>query len=198
MLEDSGKRQQVVYMAGSKAAQKKSLIDAISEIQQYSVMEKQGTEVPGQFLALKGKIEYMGIGIKSGFIIGLFMSIAMPFVMTESIQNILLCAVIPLSVGLLFGIYIPRFCSGEMSKTMIKNMLAGFWTGALFSLIIAACVYYGLVMFIENRRYVPQGMLQWLVSVRPLLKQCPKWILLGTLLTSVLPFYKSIFLKIRR
>jgi hypothetical protein len=148
MLEDSGKRQQVVFMAGSKVTQKKSLIDAISEIQQYSVMEKQGTEVPGQFLALKGKIEYMGIGIKSGFMICLLMSIAIPFVVTESVQNIGLCALIPVSVGLMFGIYIPRFCSGEMSKTMIKNMLAGFWTGGLFSLVIACCVYYGLVIFI--------------------------------------------------
>lgn len=200
MLEDSGKRQQVVYMSGGKGSFKnKGLIDAISEIQQYSVMERQGTEVPGQFFALKGKIEFLSIGMKQGFFIVLLMSAVMPFVINESTANILLCAVIPLSFGLLFGVYIPEFCSGEMSKAMIKNMLFGFWSGALFSLIIACCVYYGMVILIESRNnHIPHDALRWLVSVKPLLKKSPKWILSGALLTCVIPFYKSIFLKIRR
>jgi hypothetical protein len=200
MWEDSGKRQ-VVFMTGSKTVEKKkSLVDVISEIQQYSVMEKHGTEVPAQYLALKGRLEYFGAGMRSGLIIGLALSVGTPFIIHDSVKNIVLLFVLPLlSVGLMYGMYITRYCSGEFTKAMIKNLLGGFCFGSALNLILACCVYYGIVIFVESSRNLySYSVMRWLVSVKPLLKQCPKWILCGTLLTSVLPFYKSIFLKIRR
>ena len=47
------------------------LINAISQIQQYSVIEKGGQDIPDDFLTIRGKLMFFNIGFGNGFLEGM-------------------------------------------------------------------------------------------------------------------------------
>lgn len=58
---------------GSGAPRPRNIINAISEIQQFYVIESQGQEIPAEFLTLEGALDFFKIGATSGFKEGLFL-----------------------------------------------------------------------------------------------------------------------------
>ncbi|MBU4029835.1 MAG: hypothetical protein KJ617_13410 [Proteobacteria bacterium] len=58
----------------------KDILDAISDIQQFYVIEEMGQEIPGEFLTLKGSLSYFKIGAKSGMIEGVMLALLLPVV----------------------------------------------------------------------------------------------------------------------
>jgi len=56
----------------------KNIINAISDIQQFYVIEQQGQDIPAEFLTLEGSLDFFCIGIKSGLNEGVFLLLLFP------------------------------------------------------------------------------------------------------------------------
>jgi thiol-disulfide isomerase/thioredoxin len=56
----------------------KNIVNAISDIQQFYVIEQQGQDIPAEFLTLEGSLDFFRIGIKSGLNEGLFLVLLFP------------------------------------------------------------------------------------------------------------------------
>ena len=58
--------------------QPKTLISAISQIQQFFVIESKGQRIPGEFFTLEDTIGFFKVGARSGFNEGIFLFIFFP------------------------------------------------------------------------------------------------------------------------
>lgn len=128
------------------------LIDAIAEIQQYYVVERQGNQISAEFLTLKGKMMFMEIGFKAAFISGFISALMTPIalgVIEEYIpifgsrnpstfdKGFALILSISYSLGYaLFLANLGKYYIGEITKTSVKNLLGGFVAGSLLKMAI--------------------------------------------------------------
>jgi len=48
-----------------------NIIDAISQIQQFAVIERSGQDIPDDFLTIRGKLNFFNMGFGNGFIEGI-------------------------------------------------------------------------------------------------------------------------------
>src|SRR3990170_4348392 len=60
-------------------AKPKGLIDALSEIQQYYVVERQGSLIPEDFFTYGGKLAFFEVGFKGAFLSGMLTAVLIPF-----------------------------------------------------------------------------------------------------------------------
>ena len=58
---------QIITTDSGRIYQPKNLLSAISEIQQFYVIESKGQNIPAEFLTLERTLDFFKIGIKSGF-----------------------------------------------------------------------------------------------------------------------------------
>lgn len=114
-----------------------NLLNAISEIQQFFVIEGKGQEIPAEFLTLERTLDFFKIGIRSGFHEGLvliflfplFSFYLFPFVFKGLDRTShLLFGCIPylvLLVNTLMCSYISRYYVGNITRKAINALLAG-------------------------------------------------------------------------
>ena len=115
----------------------RGLISAISEIQQFYVIEGQGQEIPAEFLTLEGSLDFFRIGATSGFKEGLFLILLfpvfsfylLPFVFNTS--DLFLTVVLnsvpyfPLIINTLLCIYISRYYVGNLTRKAVNSLFVG-------------------------------------------------------------------------
>ena len=68
----------IIPLGGSGSYRPRNIISAISEIQQFYVIESQGQNIPSEFLTLEGSLDLFKIGMRSGFNEGLFIVLLFP------------------------------------------------------------------------------------------------------------------------
>ena len=56
----------------------RGLIDAVSEIQRYHVIERTGQDIPSDFLTVRGTLAFFGAGMRTGFLEGAFLGLLLP------------------------------------------------------------------------------------------------------------------------
>lgn len=74
----SGGRGGFVPISSSPHASPSNLIDAISEIQQYHIIERTGQDIPSDFLTVRGMLAFFMVGARSGFWEGVFLGLLLP------------------------------------------------------------------------------------------------------------------------
>lgn len=74
----SGGRGGFVPISSSPHASPRNLIDAISEIQQYHIIECTGQDIPSDFLTMRGMLTFFMVGARSGFWEGAFLGLLLP------------------------------------------------------------------------------------------------------------------------
>ncbi len=74
----SGGRGGFVPISSSPHASPRNLIDAISEIQQYHIIERTGQDIPSDFLTVRGMLTFFMVGFRSGFWEGAFLGLLLP------------------------------------------------------------------------------------------------------------------------
>ena len=74
----SGGRGGFVPISLSPHASPRNLIDAISEIQQYHIIERTGQDIPSDFLTIRGMLTFFMVGFRSGFWEGVFLGLLLP------------------------------------------------------------------------------------------------------------------------
>ncbi|BCO09317.1 hypothetical protein GF1_16930 [Desulfolithobacter dissulfuricans] len=128
----------------------KNLLNAISDIQQFYVIEKEGQDIPCEFLTIERTLDFFKIGIKSGFHEGLALALLMPFISFYMLPFILkepdtftkiLFGSLPymvLVVNTLLCSYVSRYYVGNITRKSINSLFGG----RIMSLITKAFLIY--------------------------------------------------------
>jgi len=150
--------EQVIITNNAAAPRPKGIISAISEIQQFYVIEKTGQEIPAEFLTIEGSLDFMKIGLKSGFSEGLFLFIFMPliefylvpFVMQSPTPFVeVLFHMMPYFTVILSTImcsYISKYYIGCITRRAVNSLFMGRST----SLLVKAFLIFILYTFIDR------------------------------------------------
>ncbi|MFP7756189.1 hypothetical protein ACLG6S_16355 [Thermodesulfobacteriota bacterium B35] len=143
----------------------RGLISAISEIQQYYVIEGQGQEIPAEFLTLEGSLDFFRIGATSGFKEGLFLILLFPvfsfyllpfvFETPDPFVTVVLevTPYFPLIINTLLCIYISRYYVGNLTRRAINSLFIG---RALLLVVKAGFMYvvYYMLFRLSTPEYV--------------------------------------------
>jgi len=211
--------------SGGRTPRPKTIINAISEIQQFYVIEKQGQDIPAEFLTLEGSLDFFRIGIKSGLNEGLFLILLfpvfsfylLPFVLhsPDPGTKILFGSVpyLPILINTLLCSYISRYYIGNITRKAINSLFAGramILIAKGFLVYVSYLILYQMSTpervwsvanyFNENAEKIYYGYLETLPHLVPLATRCAIFILIA----AIVP-YGSVYLldmwhkyKIRR
>lgn len=127
----------IIPLGGSGGYRPRNIISAISEIQQFYVIESQGQDIPAEFLTLEGSLDFYKIGMRSGFNEGLFIVLLfpifsfylLPFVINSSdIFMKIMAGLIPylaLIINTILCIYIGQYYVGNITRRAINSLFIG-------------------------------------------------------------------------
>lgn len=152
---DSGKgandtNAQIITADGGRIYRPRNLLSAISELQQFYVIESKGQNIPAEFLTLERTLDFFKIGVKSGFHEGLvliflfpvFQFYLFPFVFQKlDLVSRILFGCIPylaLIINTLMCSYISRYYVGNITRKGINALLLG----RVLSLLLKAFLLY--------------------------------------------------------
>ena len=147
------------FLTGGGEWKPKNIIDAISEIQQFYVIESKGQNIPVEFLTLEGTIGFFKMGLRSGFgetvfiffLFPVFEFYLIPFVFHSTGLGAILMGTVPfillfVNTGLCF--YVSRFYIGTLTRRAINSL----FFGRAFILTIKSFVMYILYYCVSNSR----------------------------------------------
>ena len=130
------------------------LINAISQIQQYSVIEKGGQDIPDDFLTIRGKLMFFNIGFGNGFLEGMIFAVLtaliipimadpelrekcagyFPWINSDIFLWLINC--IPIIVMAAICSYLSKYRIGIITKKAVDSLLIG----RLISMIIKGTI----------------------------------------------------------
>ena len=148
---------QIITTDGGRIYKPLNLISAISEIQQFYVIESKGQDIPAEFLTLERTIDFFKIGLKSGFNEGLALVLLFPvfhlyllpfvFLHLDWFSHLLFSAIpyLPLIINTLMCSYISRYYVGNITRKGINSLLSGRALSLLLKAFLVYVVY--LILF---------------------------------------------------
>ena len=159
-----GRRGSVIFSPSVPAPKPAGLIDAISEIQQYYIIEKTGQDIPPEFLTIRGVMTFFGVGFKNGFIEGLILGIFLPVawgVWEDKIpvfgttQHDLLTKLfvfllgfgVSVSIMSLFGIILAKYYIGNLTRRAVDSLVWGRAVSLTAKGILIFILYYIATLF---------------------------------------------------
>jgi len=159
----------VIITSGGGESKPKGIIDAVSEIEKYSAMDRKGSEIPERFFTTKNRIEYFEAGFKGSFVSGLVSALLAPLaigVMEKMIPvfgdadptafDKAFVFLIALSFSIGYAVFtggMGRYYTGNFTRVMIRSFLSGVAVGAVIKMILAFILFHFLylVVFTEGR-----------------------------------------------
>ena len=196
----------------------KSLLDAVKEIQNMAAMELETIEgIDPMFFSLKDRLDMMIVGLKSSFLSGLIVALLTPLAIgvveriipifgdTEpTVFDQIYALVLALGFTLGYGFFLATLKScyiGNISKSMIRNLLGGVVIGAMVKAVIVVIIFHFLYLYctvervaslvILFKRVLTAGQIQTLylraVEFRPVLLMSSWFTVLSTLLFIAIP-----------
>jgi hypothetical protein len=146
---------QIITTDGGRIYRPQNLLSAISEIQQFYVIESKGQNIPAEFLTLERTIDFFKIGLKSGFNEGMpwccssrcSTSICSPLSSASRLAQpspLRRIPYLPLIINTAMCSYISRYYVGNITRKGINALL----TGRALSLLIKAFLVYVLYLFL--------------------------------------------------
>lgn len=189
--------------SGGVLQRPRGLISAISEIQQFFVIEGQGQEIPAEFLTLEGSLDYFRIGATSGFKEGLFLILLFPvisfyvlpfvfdqpdFFITVTLKS---TPYFPVIINTVLCIYISRYYVGNLTRKAINSLFVGRATLLAAKAGFIYIAYYILtklstpeyVWAVAQRFHNPEGLyhgyMEMLPNMMPLAIHCSIIILIS-------------------
>jgi len=140
------------------------ILDAISQIQQFYVIEASGQPIPDDFLTIRGRLNFFNVGFGAGFLEALlfafFMSIILIMVSDDKTKeafmryfpliknSIFLWSVNLLPVLISGGLcsYLSRFYIGAITRKAIDSLLLG----RVFSMLLKGLLLFFLMTWISR------------------------------------------------
>lgn len=148
--EQNDTNAQIITTDVGRVYKPQNLLNAISEIQQFYVIESKGQNIPAEFLTLERTIDFFKIGLKSGFHEGfalvllfpVFHFYLFPFVFRQlDLFSHFIFGSIPylvLLVNTAMCCYISRYYIGNITRKAINSLLVG----RAMSLLLKAFILY--------------------------------------------------------
>jgi len=149
---------QIITTDAGRIYRPRNLLNAISEIQQFYVIECKGQNIPAEFLTLERTLDFFRIGVTSGFHEGValaflfpfFYFYLFPFVLPElDMVSRILFGIVPylvLIINTLMCSYISCYYVGNITRKSINSLLLG----RAMSLLIKAFLLYVIYMIISK------------------------------------------------
>ena len=153
------------------------MIDAISEIQQYHIIERTGQDIPSDFLTMRGTLTFFLVGVRSGFWEGAFLALLLPLawgVWEEVIPAFggasdlfgkclvfLFGFGISLMMTVVFGGILARYYGGNLTRKAVNSLVwgralslvaEGVLVFLVFNLIVFFCSPKNVFFFCEAMR----------------------------------------------
>ncbi len=162
---------QIITTDSGRIYKPKNLLNAISEVQQFYVIESKGQNIPAEFLTLERSIDFFKIGLKSGFHEGftlvllfpVFHFYLFPFVFRQlDLFSRIIFGCIPYIVLLIntaMCCYISRYYVGNITRKAINSLLVG----RAMSLLLKAFILY-VVYLVLYRLSTPENI--WKVAMQ--------------------------------
>ena len=162
---------QIITTDSGRIYQPKNLLSAISEIQQFYVIESKGQNIPAEFLTLERTLDFFKIGIKSGFHEGFALILLFPlfhfylfpfiFQQLDLVSQILFGCIpyLPLIINTGMCSYISRYYVGNITRKGINSLLMG----RALSLLVKAFLVY-VIYLILYRISTPQNIWKFAVQ----------------------------------
>ena len=154
----------------SVAVKPQGFLDAISEIQQYCIIERSGTDVPKDFLTIKGALAFFWVGFKGALFVNVIMSVLSPFAFAVINRSIPVFGVydlslfdqvfvffLPLSFSLMYSLMLctlGNYYIGSLTRGAILNLLKGIATGAVLKCFFVFVGFHYLSFFLLQRENV--------------------------------------------
>ena len=162
--------------AATPKGKPKGLVDALSEIQQYYVVERGGSSIPDDFFTIGGKLSFFEVGFRSAFLCGIVSALLMPlsFGVVEryipifgsndpSLFDKIFALVLAVSFSIAHAVFIAfvgKYYIGSISKAAIKNLLAGFISGAIAKMVIVFILFHTIYFYILSQDFLFRNLLK--------------------------------------
>jgi hypothetical protein len=182
-LSKDNQRGDVFLGAQATPGKPKGLLDAISEIQQYYVVERSGSTIPVDFFTLAGKLAFFEVGFKGGFICGLVSAFLTPVAIgviekylpifgsyDPTLYDKFFAFLIAVSFTVGYAFFfasLGKYYIGEISKAAIKNLIAGLVSGAILKFVIAFMAFHFIYFIVLEPDRLGAWMLKltWLIRI---------------------------------
>jgi len=145
---------QIITTDSGRIYRPRNLLNAISEVQQFFVIESKGQDIPGEFLTLEHTLDFFKIGVKSGFHEGFALVLLFPvfhfylfpfvFQKLDFVSHTLFGSIpyLVLIVNTAMCCYISRYYVGNITRKAINSLLMG----RAMSLLLKAFLLYVLYL----------------------------------------------------
>ena len=192
------------------------IIDAISEIQQYHIIERTGQDIPSDFLTMRGTLTFFMVGFRSGFWEGAFLGLLLPLawgVWEEVIPAFggtadlfgkclifLFGFGISLMMTVILGGILAGYYGGNLTRKAVNSLVWGRTASLVTKGLLVFCVFNLLVMLLSPRNVYffceavsdfagdPASLYRLLMGMKePLLKSARTQLYLSPVL-SLIPF----------
>ncbi|WP_163338792.1 hypothetical protein [Desulfopila sp. IMCC35008] len=204
----------IIPLGGSGVYRPRNIISAISEIQQFYVIESQGQDIPSEFLTLEGSLDLFKIGMRSGFNEGLFILLLfpifsfylLPFVLNTSDQfaksMVTLVPYLPLIINTVLCVYIGRYYVGNITRRAINSLFIGRGMVLLLKGFLIYVIYQ-IVYKLSTPEYVwavsqkfsqPEKIYQGYLEILPELVPLATETAVGMCFAAILPYIASYIL----
>ena len=160
----------------------RGMVDALSEIQQYYVVERSGSPIPEDFFTIGGKLAFFEVGFKAAFLSGMVSALLMPFAFgvierhipifgsyEPSLFDRVFALVLAVSFSVAYAVFISMvggYYIGNLPKLAIRNLLGGFFTGAVLKMIIVFILFHTIYFYLLS----PDFLIRNLLKLRPFIK----------------------------
>ncbi len=162
-MSKAEKRDDVFLGSQPNAAKPRGLIDALSEIQQYYVVERTGSPIPEDFFTIGGKLSFFEVGFKAAFLSGMVSALLTPFAFgviqryipifgsyETSLFDKAFALVLAVSFSLAYSVFVAftgKYYIGSISKSAIKNLVGGFIIGAVLKMVIIFILFHTIYFY---------------------------------------------------
>ena len=145
---------QIITTDSGRIYRPRNLLNAISEVQQFFVIESKGQDIAGEFLTLEHTLDFFKIGVKSGFHEGFALVLLFPvfhfylfpfvFHKLDLVSHVLFGSIpyLVLIVNTAMCCYISRYYVGNITRKAINSLLMG----RAMSLLLKAFLLYVLYL----------------------------------------------------
>ncbi|QTA83861.1 Uncharacterized protein dnl_62820 [Desulfonema limicola] len=164
----AGKPEPELIPAGQNTGSAQStfgnIVDAISQIQQFAVMERSGQEIPEDFLTLRGALNFFHIGFGNGLIEGIIFALLTALILPISSDEKLMTAVseyfplagsrlflwalncAPIIIAVAICSFLSRYRIGMITKKAVDSLLMG----RCFCLLIKGILLFVLLITLNK------------------------------------------------
>lgn len=158
----------------------RNILDAVSQIQQYYVLEKEGSTIPQDFLTIAGAIDFMSIGTKTAVKTGFFSALLSPLMIgvfshyipifgtfNPTLFDKIWAVIMNFSLTIAFAFflaYVGRYYIGNITKSAIKNLFTGILIGAILKAVVIFMLFHTLYHLVLTPDKVAQAAV-WLKDV---------------------------------